>query len=391
MTSINPVIKNGGNTITIWTALEPRVATGGFVANPTFEAGDAKISLDGGAFANLTNLPGAVPGGSKAVRIAIAPAELNADIIVIVLSDQNGAQWNDKIITIETVAANFDTIIGKLPTSLVGGRMDVSVGAMAANVLTATAINTGALTAAKFASGAFDAVWSVAARTVTSLSGVVADIRSAVGLASPNLDTQFTTVTSATSGINTKLGTPAGATVSADIAAIKAETAGISSVGTGSGLTAIPWNSAWDSHVASNALAAVVTYGGPTYAQLLANTLSSASYATATNLAAVRVDTHTTIPELFSGLSTLSAGDVKASMVDALNVDLYDEPAQGTPAASASIVTKLGFLYKAWRNRSTQSATTYQLYADDGATVHHKATTADDGARFTRGVVGSGP
>lgn len=46
------------------------------------------------------------------------------------------------------------TTQGRLPAALVSGRMDCSVGAMAANVLTATAINTGAITSAKFASGA---------------------------------------------------------------------------------------------------------------------------------------------------------------------------------------------------------------------------------------------
>lgn len=45
---------------------------------------------------------------------------------------------------------------GVAPNALVSGRMDSSVGAMAANVLTATAINGGAITATKFASDAID-------------------------------------------------------------------------------------------------------------------------------------------------------------------------------------------------------------------------------------------
>lgn len=43
------------------------------------------------------------------------------------------------------------TLDGRLPAALVSGRMDSSVGAMAANVLTATAINADAITAAKLA------------------------------------------------------------------------------------------------------------------------------------------------------------------------------------------------------------------------------------------------
>jgi hypothetical protein len=49
---------------------------------------------------------------------------------------------------VETDTADIQT---RLPAALVSGRMDSSVGAMAANVLTATAINADAFTAAKFA------------------------------------------------------------------------------------------------------------------------------------------------------------------------------------------------------------------------------------------------
>ena len=36
-----------------------------FQANATIAAGDAKISIDNGAYANLTNLPSVSPAGSK--------------------------------------------------------------------------------------------------------------------------------------------------------------------------------------------------------------------------------------------------------------------------------------------------------------------------------------
>lgn len=60
------------------------------------------------------------------------------------------------------------------PNALVSGRLDVSVGAMAANVLTATAINTGAFTAAKFAAGAIDAA-AVATDIVSEIADAVWD------------------------------------------------------------------------------------------------------------------------------------------------------------------------------------------------------------------------
>lgn len=87
----------------------------------------------------------------------------------------------------------------------------------------------------------------------------------------------------------------------------------------------------------------------------------------------------------------LTASEVNAEVVDALNVDTYAEPAQGAPAATASLVTKIGFLYKNWRNRKTQSATTFRLYNDDAATVDHKTTVSDNGTTAGKSEFLSGP
>lgn len=61
---------------------------------------------------------------------------------------------------VETDTQNIQT---RLPAALVGGRMDSYVGAMV----------DGLLTAAKFAAGAFDAVWSVTARLLTAGTNIV--------------------------------------------------------------------------------------------------------------------------------------------------------------------------------------------------------------------------
>jgi len=52
-----------------------------------------------------------------------------------------------------------------------------------------------------------------------------------------------------TNDIQSKIGTPAGASVSADIAAIEGQTDDIGAAG--AGLTAVPWNAAWDAEVQS--------------------------------------------------------------------------------------------------------------------------------------------
>ena len=94
------------------------------------------------------------------------------------------------------------------------------------------------------------------------------------------------------------------------------------------------------------------------------------------------------VAEIQSGLPT--AADVKAQVVAALNTDTYAEPGQGAPPATASLVAKIGYLYKAWRNKHTQTSTTYSLYNDAGDTVDQKATVTDDGATFERSEVISG-
>lgn len=90
-------------------------------------------------------------------------------------------------------------------------------------------------------------------------------------------------------------------------------------------------------------------------------------------------------------LAAQAKADVNAEVVDALNTDTYAEPAQGTPGATISLAAKIGYLFKAWRNRSTQTADTYSLYNDDATTVDHKATVSDDGTTLSRGEVATGP
>lgn len=85
-----------------------------------------------------------------------------------------------------------------------------------------------------------------------------------------------------------------------------------------------------------------------------------------------------------------TAAEINAEVVDALNVDTYAEPGQGTPAATTTITGKLGYLYKAWRNKHTQTATEYGLYNDDTTTLGQKAAVSDDATTFERGEIATG-
>lgn len=86
---------------------------------------------------------------------------------------------------VDGIQADTEDIQTRLPAALVSGRIDASVGAMAAGVVTAAAVATDAIDADAIAA---DAVTEIQAGLSTLTE---ANVRSAVGLASANLDTQL--------------------------------------------------------------------------------------------------------------------------------------------------------------------------------------------------------
>lgn len=67
------------------------------------------------------------------------------------------------------------------------------------------------------------------------------------------------------------------------------------------------------------------------------------------------------------------------------------EPGQGTPAVNASIISKIAYIYKTWRNKKTQTSSTFSLFADDATTVDQKAAVSNDGTTTTIGEIATGP
>lgn len=93
-----------------------------------------------------------------------------------------------------------------------------------------------------------------------------------------------------------------------------------------------------------------------------------------------------------SGAITTSGGAVSTvTTVTDLTTTTRAEPGQGAPSATLSPATKLDYLFKAWRNKSTQTATTFSLYDDAGTTVDQKSTVSDDATTATRGEIATGP
>ncbi|MEZ4591818.1 MAG: hypothetical protein R3D55_11860 [Chloroflexota bacterium] len=170
---------------------------------------------------------------------------------------------------------------------------------------------------------------------------------------------------------------------STQLAAILADTAVIGAAG--AGLTAVPWNAAWDAEVQSEVADALAVYDPPTKTELDS---AVAPLATATALAtvdsivtAILADTDTTIPALIAALNDISAAEVNAEIVDALATDTYAEPS-GVPAATATLATKLGWLFMALRNQVTVTATK-KTFFDDSGTAEWEKDLSDDGTTYT--------
>lgn len=194
-TSIPPK-KN--TALVFYVALTSQSDPNTFQTNPTLAAGDVKVAIDNGSFNNLSSLPVVTPSGTKTVQVSLTSGEMNGDNIQVLFSDAAGAEWQDLMIEIQTAdrwindlayptttgrsiltaadgsvapdwanvksptttvnlsgttvktATDVETdtadIQTRLPAALSSGRMDSSVGAMASDVITDTALANSAIT-----------------------------------------------------------------------------------------------------------------------------------------------------------------------------------------------------------------------------------------------------
>ncbi len=185
-----------------------------------------------------------------------------------------------------------------------------------------------------------------------------------------------------------RLGAPAGASVSADIAAVEAQTDDIGVAG--AGLTAIPWNAAWDAEVQSEATDALNAYDPPTKAELDSG-LAGLNDPTAAAIAdqvwdeakaghvsagsfGEEVQAHALTSEV-SSLNDLSAADVNAQVDAAFTTQMSDSvAADGTiPTREQALLMISRFLFE----RSV-SSTTVTVTKEDGSTSS-MTFTLDDG------------
>ena len=86
------------------------IITGAIVTDPSISSGDFRVSIDGGAFADLASTPAVSPSGSPAVALSLTATEMNGDNIVIWAVDQ-AEVWDDVFIAIQTAETTLDTVV----------------------------------------------------------------------------------------------------------------------------------------------------------------------------------------------------------------------------------------------------------------------------------------
>jgi hypothetical protein len=307
--------------------------------------------------------------------------------------------------TAEIAGSNVSTSTAQIGVNVVnaGGTAwasgSITSGVFASGAITASAIAADAIGASELATDAVTeiaaGVWNSARSSYTAAGSFGQGVASVQGNVTGSVNSVTTGVTVTTN--NDKTGYSLTQTFPTNFSSLSITAGGAVTVGTnndktGYTLTVTPptsadiadavWDEALSGHTtagsAGKALADAGSAGDPwSTAVPGAYSAGSAGYILGTNLDAT-----------VSSRSTLTAAAVNTEVVDALNVDTYAEPGSGAPGATISLAQKIGYLYKAFRNKVTQTSTEYKLFADDEATVHQKATVSDDGTTFTRGEVG---
>lgn len=353
-------------------------ATDGVTAETalTIAQADIRLSKNGGAFAQTNNAAGATAMENGYYSVPLDTTDTGTVGTLTVAVSESGALpvWREFQIVEEAVFDAFYAASAGMAVTLATGAITATViatgaidadaiadnaidaGAIAADAITATKIADGAITAAKIATGAIDAD-ALAADAAAEIADAVWDedatghqtggtFGQAIGDPGADTNTIFGAVVTGAAGatiaadiidiegkvddLETRVGTPSdlggGASLAANLSDIEAQTDDIGAAG--AGLTAVT------QHID-------------------------------TEVAAIK------------------------TVTDKLDA-AQSEPGQGAPAANATPIEKIGYLYKAWRNKKTQTADTFSLFADDGTTVDQKSTTSDDGSTTTVGEMVTG-
>jgi hypothetical protein len=220
-------------------------------------------------------------------------------------------------------------------------------------------------------------VWAVATRVLTAgtnLGTVAANVTQVNG-------ESVTTYTSATLADavwdEAASGHTTAGTTGKALADVLVDTAEIGTAG--AGLTALPWNAAWDAEVQSEVADALAVYDPPTNAEMEARTLAAANYATAAALATVDTVVDSILDDTGTAGVVVAAGSKTGYALAATGLDSI-----AVTAPTGVATTFPAMVVQLWRRffkRATTDAGTATLktYADDGTTAITTQSISDDG------------
>lgn len=252
-------------------------------------------------------------------------------------------------------------------TGNVGGNVTGSVGSIASGGITSGSFAAGAINAAAIAADAIGAA-ELAADAVAEIADAVWD------------EARSGHVTAGTFG---EYVLADAVRISGDATA--ADNLEAASDGTGYNLGAgLVVAASVTGNVGGNVTGSVgsVASGGITSGSFAAGAINAAAIATnAIDADALAADA---VTEIQSGLSTLTASQVNAEVLDVLTVDTFTEPA-AVPAATASLKDKIGWVTLLHRNKRAANSTTETVYADNESTVIATGSRSDSAGTFTRG------
>lgn len=293
-------------------------------ANPTIDASDFLVSLNGGSWDALDNEPTVSPAGSEVILITFSADETTAasgGFVVVRVADASndggwiGGEFAIRVYADSRASATVAAAIQERTDNLPDDPADDSV--VAAAITAAQAAITDAIATVATPAQVAAALATYDAPTFAEMVEAFTEIKGATWATTDTLE------------------------------AIRDR--GDEAWATATGF-ATPTN-------VSDAQAAIIADTGATEAAALA---------------------------AIAALNNLSAAQVNAEIVDVLTVDTYAEPTSA-PAATSSLKDKIGWVFKILRNKMTQTATTQTLFADDGTTADNTSSTSTNSTTVTRG------
>ena len=128
-TLTNPLL--AGSAYTLVAFVGSVANTGKFQTSVTLAAGDAKLSKDGAAFANLTNIP-VETGTSGMLVITLTTAETTGitKYGIVKLSDAAGGEWQDAVYIAfaQTAVTELDAAVSTIAASVTASGCDPAEG-----------------------------------------------------------------------------------------------------------------------------------------------------------------------------------------------------------------------------------------------------------------------